>query len=188
MTPRLPTHLAAAALVALVVAAGCSQGEPSRTANTSRSSAPPARIVLSSPAFAEEAPIPRQYTCDGANQSPPLAWTGIPARTAELVLTVEDPDAPNGTFVHWVLYGMGPSISSLEAGSSDGAVEGVNGSGRTGYGGPCPPRGTQHRYVFVLSAVSRATNLAKGASAAQVQSAIAGTTLAQGQLVARYGR
>ena len=185
---RLVPWLAAAAVVPLLASAACSERQPKRSAPTSRSSAPAKTIVLSSPAFAAETPIPRQYTCDGANESPPLSWTGIPAGGAELVLTVEDPDAPNGTFVHWVLYGIDPSTSSLDGGSSGRAVEGVNGAGRSGYTGPCPPRGTQHRYVFVLSAVSRATNLAKGASAAQVRSAIAGTTMAQGQLVARYGR
>jgi len=119
-------------------------------------------LVLSSPAFAHEGPIPAQYTCEGADISPPLEWRGAPAGTKSFVLIVDDPDAPDPkapkmTWVHWVLYNIPASATGLEEdeakrGVPDGALPGLNDWKRTGYGGPCPPIG-RHRYFHKLYAL-----------------------------------
>src|SRR5688500_9604739 len=111
-------------------------------------------IQLSSPAFADGETIPDRFTCDGDDISPPLEWSGIPDDAAELALLVEDPDAPGGTFVHWVLFGLDPKISGLAEGSvPPEAKNGLTSFGKTRYGGPCPPSGDPpHRYVFFLTA------------------------------------
>ena len=109
-------------------------------------------------AFAEGEFIPPKYTCDGANVSPPLSWTGVPAGTRSLALICDDPDAPGGDFVHWVIFNLLPGSAGLDEGlprrstGPGGAVQGMTDFGRPGYGGPCPPRGT-HRYYFRLFAL-----------------------------------
>ena len=127
-----------------------------------------AAFVLSSPAFSPGEPLPTRFTCEGAGGSPPLRWTVPPRGTRSLSLTLTDPDAPGGTFVHWRVAGLAPSLRGLPAGSRLGSR---NGFGRTGYGGPCPPRGRAHRYVFTLRAL--------GAG---------GRVLATARLVATYAR
>src|SRR5688572_20049721 len=119
-----------------------------------------AGITLTSPAFADGEAIPERHTCSGEDVAPPLAWSGVPDGTAELALLVEDPDAPGGTFVHWVLAGLDPSSGGLAEGTVPaGAVEGRNGFRRRGYGGPCPPPGRPHRYVFMLFAAAEPLGL-----------------------------
>lgn len=151
-------------------------------------------IVVRSPAFADGAAIPRQYTCDGADQSPPLAWTEIPASTKSLALIVEDPDAPGGTFTHWVLFNLPPSPPDLPAGTprttvlSNGARQGRNDFRRVGYGGPCPPRDSIHHYHFQLYALDAVLDLTPGAAAAEVRAATRGHLLATGDLVGTYRR
>src|SRR6266542_2686441 len=99
-------------------------------------------IHLTSPAFADRETIPERFTCDGDDISPPLEWSGIPDAAAELALLVEDPDAPGATFVHWVLFGLDPTTDGLAEGSvPPEAKNGLTSFGKTGYGGPCPPRG-----------------------------------------------
>ena len=138
--------------------------------------------------------IPRDYTCDGQNRSPQLAWSAPPAGTRSLALTVTDPDAPSGTFTHWVLFNLPASTRSLPEDLStspqlpDGSSQGHNDFSRIGYGGPCPPRGSTHRYVFTLFAVDSLLTLAPGAARDQLESALAGHTLARGKLIARYSR
>ena len=110
-----------------------------------------AAFVLTSPAFSNGGTIPRRYTCDGANTSPALRWTAPPRGTASFELTVFDPDAPNGGFLHWRIAHLAATARSLAAGSRLG---GRNGAGRTGYTGPCPPSGTHH-YRFRLLALDR---------------------------------
>jgi Raf kinase inhibitor-like YbhB/YbcL family protein len=144
-------------------------------------------ITVSSTAFADGADIPRRYTCDGANVSPPLRFAGIPAGTRELALLVEDPDAPGGTFVHWVAWGIDPATPELTEGATPPGT-GVNGFGRRGYGGPCPPRGAPHRYVFTVFALSHPVTLSPAASADDLRRAAAGIVLAQGRLTGRYAR
>ena len=144
-------------------------------------------IAVSSSAFADGGKIPRRHTCDGADVSPPLAFSGLPSGVRELALLVEDPDAPKGTFVHWVAWGIDGTRPVLAEGEAP-AGSGTNDFGRAGYGGPCPPRGPAHRYVFTVFALSRPTGLRAGASAADLRSAIDGAVLAEGSLTGRYAR
>jgi Raf kinase inhibitor-like YbhB/YbcL family protein len=147
-------------------------------------------ITLRSPAFADGDTIPPLYTCDGDDVSPPLEWSGVPSDAAQLATVVEDPDAPGGTFVHWVLWGLDAGLPRLGQGQVPaGAREGRNDFGRVGWGGPCPPRGSDpHRYVFTLLALSEPLAVEAGASADIVKRAAEGKVLAEGRLTARYGR
>lgn len=152
--------------------------------------AAPDRISLTSPAFAAGGTIPEQFSCDGADVSPPLRWTGVPDDARELALLVEDPDAPGGTYVHWVLFKVKPSREGIaEAEVPDGAREGENSSGDASYAGPCPPEGdAAHRYEFLLYALSSPLDLEAGAAAADVRAAVKDAALARGRLVGRFGR
>jgi len=148
---------------------------------------------LTSPAFAPGQPIPRLYTCDGQDSSPPLQWSDPPAGTRSLALIMEDPDAPGGIWVHWVLYNLPAGARSLpaavppDATRPDGSRQGKNSWPRLGYGGPCPPAGI-HRYVFRLYALDTVLDLAAGASKEQVLQAMQGHVLAQAELTGIYGR
>ena len=147
-------------------------------------------IQLRSPAFSDHAPIPARFAKEGEDLSPPLEWSGVPDTAVELALLCEDPDAPGGTFVHWVLAGVDPSLSGLAEGElPQGAVEGGNDYGGTGYGGPRPPVGDPaHRYFFRLYAVGEPLGVSPGASADDVRHAIEGKELARGTLVGTYQR
>lgn len=149
-------------------------------------------FTLESTAFTEGGQIPTRFTCDGANASPPLRWEGAPDGTQSFALIVDDPDAPRGTFTHWVLFDLPASQSSLPEGfrPGDAGTSGTNSFGQVGYGGPCPPRGHgPHRYFFTLYALDRPMlGLARGASRDAVAQAIAGHTLAQAHLMGRYER
>lgn len=149
----------------------------------------PMTITLRSPAFADGDTIPRVYTCDGDDVSPSLEWSGVPAATTELAVVVEDPDAPGGTFVHWVVWGLDAGLPGLGQGEVPAAREGRNDFGRAGWGGPCPPRGSDpHRYVFTLLALSEPLAVEAGASADRVKRAAEGKVLAEGRLIGLYGR
>ncbi|HYY06674.1 MAG TPA: YbhB/YbcL family Raf kinase inhibitor-like protein [Candidatus Limnocylindria bacterium] len=149
---------------------------------------------LKSRAFKPGETIPRKHTCDGEDVSPPLAWTDPPAGTKSFALVCDDPDAPAGTWVHWVLYGVPASARSLPEGvppkatHDDGSRQGTNDFRRTGYGGPCPPRGAPHRYYFRLYALDAVPELAPGATKAALLKAIGEHTLGQAELMGRYGR
>ena len=145
-------------------------------------------IQLTSPAFSEGGAIPKKFTCDADNVSPQLAWSGVPSETKSLVLIVDDPDAPSGDWVHWVLYDLPPELTGLAEGIKGVGVDGVNDFRKPGYGGPCPPRGSNHRYFFKLYALDTRLNLKPGASKAEVEKDMGGHILAQGQLVGIYGR
>ncbi len=145
-------------------------------------------IQITSTAFSEGGKIPRIYTCDDQNVSPPLAWTGVPTTTVSLGLIMDDPDAPSGTWVHWVLYNLPPDLTHLEQGKTGSGTDGKNDFSRLGYGGPCPPRGSTHRYNIKLYALDTRLDLKSGASKAQVESAMRGHILAQGQLMGKYSR
>ena len=169
---------------ALAVLAGCGSGD---TVKGPAPSAPRA-LQVSSPAIRDGQPLPRRFTCDGASVSPPLRWTGVPAKAREMAILVEDPDAPGGTFVHWIAYGLDPGSSGVAAGASAPKV-GKNSFGDRGYGGPCPPKGDKpHRYVFAVYALGDRIELGGGASPATVRTAIARVALARGTLTATYGR
>jgi Raf kinase inhibitor-like YbhB/YbcL family protein len=150
-------------------------------------------LRLQSEAFAQGEPIPARFTADGENVSPPLDWSGVPPESKSLVLACEDPDAPRGTWIHWVVYDIPPSVSALPEGAppretlSTGGMHGKNDFGRLGYGGPAPPSGT-HRYFFRLEALDQAVSLPPGASLAQVRRASEGHVLAQGELMGTYSR
>jgi Raf kinase inhibitor-like YbhB/YbcL family protein len=143
-------------------------------------------LTVSSPDLAGGR-FPREFTCDGANRIPRLQWSTPPAGTQELAIEMLDPDAPAGTFTHWLAYGIPPTISSL-AGLPAGAREGINGFGRRGYGGPCPPRGPAHHYHFVVLALDTRLGLPAGATRAALESRITGHILGKGELVATYKR
>jgi Raf kinase inhibitor-like YbhB/YbcL family protein len=147
------------------------------------------RLAISSSAFQHDAPIPTEFTCDGADESPPLAWSGAPDKTVSYALLVEDPDAPGGTYIHWVLYDLPATTHELPRGASpSGAKQGKNSFGKTGYGGPCPPKGKPHHYHFILIALDKSLGLPPGASHAQVVEAMRGHELARGELVGTYAR
>jgi Raf kinase inhibitor-like YbhB/YbcL family protein len=150
----------------------------------------PMTITLRSSAFADGDSIPRRFTCDGDDVSPPLEWSGVPSSTVELALLVEDPDAPGGTFAHWVLWGLDGGLSGLGEGDVPvHARAGRNDFGRAGWGGPCPPRGSDpHRYVFTLLALSDPLEVEAEASASDVKRAAEGKVLAEGRLTGSYGR
>ena len=150
-------------------------------------------VTISSTAFSNGSLIPPQYTCDGANISPPLQWSGLPPSTKALALIVDDPDAPAKTWVHWVLYDLPGSRSGLpenvrpQEKLPDGGKQGTNDFKKIGYGGPCPPSGT-HRYFFKLYALDTETSLNPGATKDELLKAIEGHVVAQGELVGKYKR
>lgn len=149
-------------------------------------------MKLESAAFSANGLIPPEYTCDGKNISPPLAWAEIPAGTQSLALIVDDPDAPRGTFVHWVVYNLPATLTGLPAHVTtqtdlSGGLQGKNDFPSLGYGGPCPPSGT-HRYFFKLYALDQTLPLPAGANKAQVLAAAAGHILASTELLGRYQR
>ena len=150
-------------------------------------------MKLTSSAFGAGEMIPRRYSCDGDDLSPPLAWTGVPAGAKALALICDDPDAPVGTWVHWVLFNLPPSLTQLPEGLpaaqtlENGAIHGTNSWKRVGYGGPCPPSGT-HRYFFKLYALDAPLTLGSNATARDVQAAMKGHVLAEAQLMGRYRR
>ena len=151
-------------------------------------------MQVSSTAFAEGEAIPAKYTCDEKNVSPPLKWSGIPAGTKSLALLADDPDAPAGTWVHWVLYDLPASVTQLPEDlpkgqhTPGGGKQGLNDFKHLGYGGPCPPSGKPHRYFFKLYALDAILDLKPGASKKNVEHAMEKHTLAQAQLMGTYER
>ena len=150
-------------------------------------------MQLTSPAFEPGRSIPSLYTCDGKDLSPPLAWSGAPAGTKSFALIADDPDAPAGAWVHWVLWNLPVTVTDLKARVpaerelSGGARQGTNDFGTIGYGGPCPPSGT-HRYFFKLYALDTVLPLKSGATKAELEAAMKGRMLAQAALVGVYHR
>lgn len=152
-------------------------------------------LMLVSPAFAPGGQIPTEYTCDGADISPPLSWSGVPSGTRSLVLVVEDPDAPSGVFRHWAAFDIPPNLGGLAAGygrnrPATGFREARNGFGQADYGGPCPPKGHgTHHYHFRLLAISRPTlDLTPSATAADVLAAARSYAIQQTELTGTYQR
>ena len=150
-------------------------------------------IKITSSVFEDGGLIPARHTCDGADMSPPLQWDAVPDGTKSVALICDDPDAPMGTFVHWVIFGLPAETRELaENIPSDetlpnGAKQGVSDFGRIGYGGPCPPSGT-HRYFFKIYALDTEVALAAGASKRELLGAMEGHILGQGQLIGKYKR
>jgi Raf kinase inhibitor-like YbhB/YbcL family protein len=194
-TGAVPLRLGMAA--ALVVTAGLI-GCRSKVETGPSDSGKYPRIELTSTAFAQGQPIPRKYTGEGANVSPPLSWSALPQGTKELVLICDDPDAPGGTWVHWVVYKVPAAATGLpeDVASSDprppeleGIVQGKNSFGDTGYGGPMPPPGGgKHRYFFRLYALDSELALEPGLDKVTILEAIVGHILAEGELMGTYER
>ncbi len=179
----------------MLVSAGCQRKDPLPTEDPARRT-----IQLRSPAFADGGMIPKTFTCDGTDRSPPLEWSGVPVKAQSLVLICDDPDAPLGTWSHWVVFNLAPGVRALNEGippeetialaaaetpeSADGkpprARQGTNDFHKIGYGGPCPPGGT-HRYFFRLYALDIQLELGSSATRSQVLKAIKGHILAEGR-------
>ena len=150
-------------------------------------------IKVTSPAFEDGALIPPRYTADGANISPPLKWENVPAGAKSIAMINDDPDAPAKTWVHWVVYNMPPDTTELledipaDPALSNGAKQGTTDFGQIGYGGPAPPSGT-HRYFFKVYALDAMLDLSEGATKADLEAAMTGHILAQGELIGKYKR
>jgi Raf kinase inhibitor-like YbhB/YbcL family protein len=144
--------------------------------------------------FKDGAAIPDIYTCKGKNISPSLSWKGIPEGTKSIALIMDDPDAPGGTFVHWVLYNVPAATQKLPESIphdkilADGSMQGMTDFGVTGYGGPCPPPGKPHRYYFKIYALDSRIELAPGTSKEQLENAMIGHILAKGEIMGTYKR
>ena len=179
--------LFAAALFGCWGAASCAD-------NSKTTKEPAMNIQITSAAFADGQPIPAKYTGDGQDVSPPLRWTNAPANTRSFALIADDPDAPVGTWVHWVLYDLPATATELAENTPkspqlpDGAKQGLNSGSRLGYGGPCPPPGKPHRYFFKLYALDTLLNLKPGVTKKDLLKAMEGHVLAEGQLMGTYQR
>ena len=177
---------AACLLVLLAgVAASCSQRASEST---------PLALELTSPDFASGGTVPKALTCDGSDSSPALQWKAPPSGTQTLVMIADDPDAPVGTWVHWVAYNIPSTLRTLPQNFPkteqlpDGTRQGKNDFDKIGYGGPCPPAGKPHRYFFKLYAIDTKLDLKPGATKKEVEHAIQGHILARGEYVGRYSR
>lgn len=163
--------------------------EPQTSAGTSAT----ATLQVSSSSFADGQTMPSRLTCDGTNLSPDLRWRAVPARTQSYAIVMDDPDAPS-SFTHWLAYNIPVNSHELPEGAAtpskrlEQAAEGVNGFGKPGYGGPCPPGHSPHHYVFRVYALDVNPNLAAGLEPPQVLAAIKDHILAEGQIIGLYGR
>ena len=186
MKPGLKTIVAAGWLGWLVVV--------SRAGQINATNESIMNLHITSTAFSEGQPIPEKFTCQGRDLSPPLKWTSMPANTKSLALIADDPDAPAGTWVHWVLYDLPATTTELAEDTPKsvslpgGAKQGFNDFRRLGYGGPCPPPGQPHRYFFKLYALDKVLDLKPGATKKDVERAMENHILGQAQLMGTYQR
>lgn len=181
---RLP-WLPAVALALVFVACGGDDDEDGATISA------PETIEVTSAEFEDGGAIPKVYSCDGQNHSPPLAWTGVPEGTLSQAILMDDPDA--GGYVHWVLYDLEPDLGELQdIGQTEtlpgGGTQGKSSTGDFGYAGPCPPRGETHTYVFRVYALDTTLGYEPGASRDQVEAGMEGHVLAFGELTGTFGR
>jgi Raf kinase inhibitor-like YbhB/YbcL family protein len=145
------------------------------------------KMKITSSAFQEGGNIPSKFTCDGGDSSPPLQIAEIPSGAKSMVLVVDDPDAPSGLFTHWIVWNISPQTNAIAEGGAPKGVQGTSDFGKSGYGGPCPPSGT-HRYYFKIFALDRELNLPSGTKRNQLDAAMKGHVVAQGELMGRYSR
>jgi Raf kinase inhibitor-like YbhB/YbcL family protein len=172
-------------VLSLTGLAACSSGDGQPRAER----ALPEPITVSSPAFTQGAAIPQRFTCDGDNRSPPLRWSELPTGTVEIALVVDDPDAPRGTYVHWVVVGLEPASTELaQATVPPGARQIRNSAGKAVYTGPCPPGGPPHHYRFTIYALQHPPDVGDDASPEAAIQAIEAAASARGRLVGTYGR
>ncbi|HXX18438.1 MAG TPA: YbhB/YbcL family Raf kinase inhibitor-like protein [Candidatus Acidoferrum sp.] len=147
---------------------------------------------ITTTAFRDGGSIPKKFACDGPDVSPALSWSDPPAGTKSLAIVADDPDAPSGMWVHWVLYDLPPDTRKLPEGLAkdrelpNGALQGRNDFGKIGYNGPCPPRASEHRYFFKLYALDSKTGLKAGATKSDLERAMKGHILAQTQVIGKY--
>jgi len=146
-----------------------------------------ARMKITSSAFREGESIPSKFTCDGGDTSPPLQIADVPSAAKSVVLIADDPDAPGGLFTHWLVWNILPEANSIAEGSAPKGLQGTNDFGKSGYGAPCPPSG-MHRYYFRVFALDRELDLRSGAKRSQLDAAMKGHVIAQGELIGRYAR
>jgi Raf kinase inhibitor-like YbhB/YbcL family protein len=144
-------------------------------------------MILSSSAFEDNGAIPSEYTCDGVDVSPPLSFSNIPENTKSLALIMDDPDAPMGTWVHWLVWNIPANKTGFSKGENITYPQGKNDFGNFNYGGPCPPSGT-HRYFFKLYALETTLQLNKGSTKKQLESAMSGHIIEEAQLIGTYER
>lgn len=177
-------------IVALFVIAvvGISMGYKNIT-NQAQPTVPPAQGVFSvtSPVFSEYGTIPKKYTCDGDNVSPPLSISNIPANATSLTLVVDDPDAPDGIFTHWTVWNIAAKTKEIiEGNSPQSSEQGINSAGKSGYSGPCPP--SRHRYIFKLYALDTMIGLDGKATVSNLEAAMRGHIVAESHLIGVYQR
>jgi Raf kinase inhibitor-like YbhB/YbcL family protein len=171
--------------LALLALAACSSGGERRGPEREL----PERLAVTSPAFPPDGAIPARYTCSGEEVSPPLAWSKVPAGAAELALVVDDPDAPGGTYVHWVVVHLDPAVDRLAEGRLPaGATQLRNSAGEAAWAGPCPPGGPPHHYRFTVYALGRRVEVPADAEPADAVAAIEAAATARGRLVGTFSR
>jgi Raf kinase inhibitor-like YbhB/YbcL family protein len=183
--PRHGTAIVVVPLVAAVGLAGCMGGDEGMGSVTRQT---PKTVEVTSPVIQEGHAFPRQYTCQGADTSPPLDVRRLPPETEAIALVLDDPDAPNGTWLHWMFWDLPAETTTIPEGADIaglGGTEGNNDFGNRGYGGPCPPGGT-HEYHVKVYALDRRLDLDEGASLQELTQAMDGHTLAWGQMTATY--
>lgn len=154
---------------------------------TSSFAAQPEKIKITTSAFSDGGEIPSKFTCDGANVSPPLQITAVPKDAKSLVLIVDDPDAPGGLFTHWTIWNIDPKTNLIAEAAAPAGVQGTNDFNKSGYGAPCPPFGS-HRYYFKIYALDRQLELKPGARRREIDAAIKGHVIAEGQIMGRYSK
>lgn len=176
-------HLKCLALTVLMIlfGAGCSQEKSQYLFSEV------VYMKISSPAFGNNGSIPSVYTCDGENISPPLDLSSVPKDALSLVLVSDDPDAPMGTWTHWVVFNIPPGTKAIPEGTEPKGMQGITSFRKTGYGGPCPPSGT-HRYFFKVYALDAMLSLSPGSTKESVEKAMEGHILAKAELIGRYKR
>jgi len=172
----------------LIFIIGCAQQKPiEKEKIENEKTTEVINMKLTSSAFENEGAIPSEFTCDGDGISPPLAISEVPENTKTLALISDDPDAPAGMWVHWVVFNIPPDTKEIPQGTEPQGVQGNTDFGRTGYGGPCPPSGT-HRYFFKLYALDTELDLPEGSIKGEVEQAMEGHILAQTELMGKYQR
>lgn len=151
-------------------------------------------INVTSPRFEKGKPIPRKFTCDGDDISPLIRWDGLPKATVSVALLMDDPDAPNGTYTHWIVYNLPADSEGLEEivpiqkNLDNGAIQGKNDFGKYGYGGPCPPQGETHRYFFKVFALDKKLDQEDGSDRGTLLQSIKGCIIDQGEYMGTYKR
>jgi Raf kinase inhibitor-like YbhB/YbcL family protein len=177
MGRKVPITVTIAITFIITLGIGCVENQQRKVGN----------MKLSSSAFENNETIPSEYTCDGADVSPPLSFSNVPKNTKSLALIMDDPDAPMGTWVHWLVWNIPVNTTGFSKGENITYLQGKNDFGRYDYGGPCPPSGT-HRYFFKLYALDVMLQLNKGSTKKQLESAMSGHILEEAQLIGTYAR